>query len=448
MNRKRFRILRKGEKITGPIAYWMSRDQRTNDNWALLFAQEWAIREQAPLIVVFCLVPQFLGATIRHYAFMLKGLRELEDALAARNIPFSLLAGDPGETLPGFIREHHIAGLVTDFDPLRIKRTWKKSVARSIAIPMHEVDAHNIVPCWIASSKLEYSAHTFRPKIHRLLPEFLDTYPRLETHPTPWGKHQESIDWDSVTDMLRVDRSIKEITWLTPGEKAANRLLTGFVQDKLARYEEQRNDPNQDVQSNLSPYLHFGQISARRVAQKAMKHGKGLSSTDAFLEALIVRRELSDNFCYYNPHYDTFEGFPRWAQTTLNAHRNDAREYLYPIEEFEHGRTHDDLWNAAQLEMVKRGKMHGYMRMYWAKKILEWSGTPEQALETAIYLNDRYELDGRDPNGYAGIAWSIGGMHDRAWKERPVFGKTRYMSYRGCNAKFDIKAYIDRIRAL
>ena len=198
-----------------------------------------------------------------------------------------------------------------------------------------------------------------------------------------------------------------------------------FLQTKLALYAEKRNDPNQKGQSDLSPYLHFGHLSAQRIALEVRKNSKDLDSKRAFLEELIVRRELSDNYCFYNPHYDRFEGFPAWAQKTLNEHRRDTRDYLYNQEQFENGLTHDPLWNAAQMEMVRKGKMHGYLRMYWAKKILEWTPSPEEAQRIAIYLNDKYELDGRDPNGYTGIAWSIGGVHDRAWGERPVFGKIR-----------------------
>ena len=194
--------------------------------------------------------------------------------------------------------------------------------------------------------------------------------------------------------------------------------------------------------SDLSPYLHFGQIAPQRVAREIQQADAPPEAKQAFLEELIVRRELSDNFCWYNPDYDKFSGFPEWAQKTLDQHRDDRREYLYSLEEFEQGRTHDALWNAAQLEMVLRGKMHGYLRMYWAKKILEWTASPEEALEIAIYLNDRYELDGRDPNGYVGVAWSIGGVHDRAWGERPVFGKIRYMNLSGCQRKFKVDQYI------
>jgi len=220
--------------------------------------------------------------------------------------------------------------------------------------------------------------------------------------------------------------------------------LDSFFEERLSGYNEKRNDPNENVSSNLSPYLHFGQISAQRIALETYKRKHNIETKDAFLEELIVRRELSDNFCFYNKNYDSFDGFPEWAKKTLNEHRKDKREFTYHLEQFEKAKTHDDLWNAAQIEMVKTGKMHGYMRMYWAKKILEWTETPEEALEYSIYLNDKYELDGRDPNGYTGCAWSIGGVHDRAWTERPVFGKIRYMNYNGAKRKFDVKRYIQK----
>ena len=229
---------------------------------------------------------------------------------------------------------------------------------------------------------------------------------------------------------------------IKPGEAAASGQLRDFVERRLSDYDLQRNDPNADGQSHLSPYLHFGQISSQRVALQVLA---GMADAGAFLEELIVRRELSDNFCYDNSNYDSVTGFPNWARETLNNHAGDRREYLYTLEELESARTHDDLWNAAQLEMVCRGRMHGYLRMYWAKKILEWTQSPSEALRFAIYLNDRYELDGRDPNGYVGIAWSIGGVHDRAWRERAIFGKVRYMSNAGMKKKFDVQRYINSI---
>jgi deoxyribodipyrimidine photo-lyase len=438
---KRARTLKDGQKKPGPVLYWMSRDQRVRDNWALLFAQELALTSQVPLVVCFCLVPQFLKAAFRQFGFMIRGLAEVEKKLAALHIPFLLRTGSPDQELPELVKRLEAGALVTDFDPLRIKRAWKKAVAQKLTIPLHEVDAHNIVPCWLASPKQEWAAYSFRPKVRRALPEFLSDLPELQDHPSKPGK-QGPTPWDKLLQNHPADRTVPEVDWLKPGEDEARRMLRHFVEHKLAWYDRDRNDPTKDGQSNLSPYLHFGQLSAQRVALEVIRAKVPQEAKDAFLEELIVRRELSDNFCFYNDNYDNFSGFPEWARTSLNARRRDEREYVYSLEDFDRARTHDDAWNAAQREMVLTGKMHGYMRMYWAKKILEWTASPEQALEIAIYLNDRYELDGRDPNGYVGIAWSIGGVHDRAWKERPVFGKIRYMSRGGLKSKFPVEDYV------
>jgi deoxyribodipyrimidine photo-lyase len=441
---RRARILRGGKERRGPVAYWMSRDQRVHDNWALLYAQHQAVLRQAPLLVVFCLAPRFLGAAWRQYAFMLAGLAEVAQELEAHRIPFHLIQGEPGQAIPGWVRDLEVGLLVTDFDPLRIKRTWQEAVGQDLAIPFVEVDAHNIVPCWLASPKQEWAAYSFRPKIHRALPEFLTPFPTLIKHPFPAEERGPDMDCQKILESLSLDRTVPPITWLSPGEQAARNHLKRFLAEKLPYYDRDRNDPTRDGQSHLSPYLHFGQIAPQRVALEVRDREAPRSSTDAFLEELIVRRELSDNFCYYCQDYDSFQGFPEWARKTLNDHRGDERDYLYTPTAFEAARTHDPLWNAAQLEMVHRGKMHGYLRMYWAKKILEWTASPEEALEVAILLNDRYELDGRDPNGYVGIAWSLGGVHDRAWGERRIFGKVRYMSSKGAAGKFDVRAYIDQ----
>ena len=448
MNKKRVRALRDGAAGQGPIAYWMSRDQRAEDNWALLHAQQLALTRKEPLVVVFCLVPAFLSATMRQYAFMLDGLREVQGALREKNIPFHLVSGSPAKMIPRFVNEHRLGLLVTDFDPLRVKRRWKEAVAGTIHIPFHEVDAHNIVPCWIASPKAEFAARTFRPKLRHALPEFLEEFPKLKRHPFQSNEDTRDLDWRRMARSLEVNTSMTGIDWIEPGQKAARKMLRHFVARTLGPYEERRNDPNLDGQSGLSPYLHFGQISAQRVALEVRKSTADSKSKEAFLEELVVRRELSDNFCFYNGNYDSVDGFPSWAQKTLEEHSQDKRQYIYSLEQFEGAETHDQLWNAAQMEMVKTGKMHGYMRMYWAKKILEWTETPADALRIATFLNDRYELDGRDPNGYVGCAWSIGGVHDRAWPSRPVFGKIRFMSYNGCRSKFDVDSYIEKIRRL
>jgi len=444
---QRVECVTQGPPGPGPVAYWMSRDHRAADNWALLFAQETALRHTLPLIVVFCLTDSFLGATLRQYGFMLRGLEKVSKSLDALSIPFFLLTGEPADTLPGFIERNHVSFLVTDFDPLRIKRHWKDAVVRRTGIPFYEVDAHNIVPCRIASDKREYGAHTIRKKIQRLLPIFLDDMPALQRHPFYSGLKGSDIDVKALLRGFRVDRSVEEADWIKPGENEAVKMLESFIAEKLDRYETDRNDPLKDCQSNLSPYLHFGQISAQRVALEVRNCFARISSKDAFLEEHIVRRELSDNYCCYTPEYDSLEAFPEWAKRTLNDHRADRRPYLYSRDQLETAATHDELWNAAQRQMTTTGKMHGYMRMYWAKKILEWTDSPDEALFAAIYLNDRYELDGRDPNGYTGIAWSIGGVHDRPWGERNVFGKIRYMSYNGCASKFNVKRYINGVRS-
>jgi deoxyribodipyrimidine photo-lyase len=444
MHPERVRLLKQGSPGKGPVVYWMSRDQRTRDNWALLYAQERALQAKSPLVAVFCLVPQFLGATRRQYEFMLLGLQEVERDLSGKRIPFQLLPGQPEAVLPPLIDSVQAGCLVTDFDPLQIKRLWKAHVARSIEIPFYEVDAHNIVPCWAASPKREYGAYTLRPKIQRLLPDYLEHFPVLKKHPFFWNEDGEKTDWSQVIPHLKRDPGMAPVKEFPSGEKAAQKVLKAFIGKGLASYAADRNDPLRDGQSNLSPYLHFGQIAAQRVAQEIQGSDAPADSKKAFLEELIVRRELSDNFCFYNPLYDRVDGFPDWARATLDRHRRDPRDYLYTPGQLERGETHDDLWNAAQLEMVRAGKMHGYLRMYWAKKILEWTRSPEEALETAIALNDRYELDGRDPNGYTGIAWSLGGVHDRAWGERKVFGKIRTMTYNGCKSKFDVRAYIQK----
>lgn len=443
INEKRIRLLQKGIETNGPVVYWMSRDQRVHDNWALLFAQKLALEKKKSLVVLFNLVPDFLEATIRQYGFMLKGLEEVEKELNKYNIPFFLLSGNPEKEIPKFLKKINSSILVSDFDPLRIKRIWKREVAKQISVPFYEVDAHNIVPALYVSDKLEFAAYTLRPKIHKALIEFIDEFPALKKMSKSELSLQK-IDWAKVEKSINVNRDVKEVDWIKPGETAAQKSLENFLKNKFYKYYELRNDPTKGGQSNLSPYLHFGQLSAQRIALETEKFNGNPESQKVFLEELIVRRELADNFCYFNKNYDSFEGFHDWAKTSLNEHRKDEREFVYTLNEFELANTHEALWNAAQMEMVLSGKMHGYMRMYWAKKILEWSKSPEEALKIATYLNDKYELDGRDPNGYTGIAWSIGGIHDRPWFERPVYGKIRYMNRNGAEKKFDIKSYIGK----
>ena len=440
----RIRTLNENPALDGAVAYWMSRDQRIHDNWALLYAQQEAIAREKPLVILFCLFSKYQSAQRRHLEFMIEGLQELQKEAKKLDISFVLFHGSASEKIPAWIKKHKVGMVITDFSPLRGGRAWRSDVASSIPCQMIEVDAHNVIPAWIASQKQEFAAATFRPKVLRLLPAYLTDFPVMKKHPISGPKY-ESIEWPSEAWFEKLEHKGAPIRWIHPGEQAALSALRAFLADRLHNYAVARNNPTLNGQSNLSPFLHFGMLSAQRVAWE-VKHSTHGSKEDreALLEELIVRRELADNFCLYQPHYDSVKGFHPWAQASLNEHLHDKREYIYSYADFEHGKTHDPLWNAAQKEMVQTGKMHGYMRMYWAKKILEWTATPEDALRIAIQLNDTYELDGRDPNGYTGIAWSIGGVHDRPWFEHAVFGKIRYMNANGAAKKFDVPGYIKR----
>ncbi len=439
----------------GPVIYWMNRDQRAADNWALLYAQSEALRLGQPLLVVFCLQQQFLGAQPRHFAWMLAGLSETAQDLTNLGIPFVIAAGDPVERVPALAVQLKAGLIVNDFSPLRVPRAWRAGIAAQAAaagIASVEVDAHNIIPCWQASDKLEYAARTIRPKIHRQLSAYLTEMPELSVHPFALDEERLAVlgTFGPVGLAARdfaLEKSAETDAGLPPaGPTAARQRLAGFILEGLPSYGD-RNDPNRPVTSRLSPYLHFGQISAQRVAlavKAAVLPQQHEVAAAEFLEELIVRRELADNFCFYNPQYDTIEGFPAWARQTLDRHRADPRAYRYSSDLLEAGQTADILWNAAQQELVRQGTMPGYLRMYWAKKLLEWCASPELAMQIAISFNDRYALDGRDPNGYTGIAWSIGGVHDRPWGERPVFGAIRFMSYDGCKRKFSIEDYVHK----
>jgi deoxyribodipyrimidine photo-lyase len=426
------------------------------DNYALLAAQKLAKEHNAELRVVFAMYPDYIGAKVRHYTFMIEGLEEFERDLAELGISFELRYGEDVTVIEKLVEEG-VGAIVTDFSPLRRNQEWKQEYASRCSVPFYEVDAHNVIPAWITSSKQEFAAYTIRPKIHRLLDEYLTEIPKLEKQKN--SKTKPSTDWQKVREKYcKVDASEKydfELR-IRGGSAAAEEVLQYFIHKKLPGYAVERNDPNLDAQSNLSAYITFGFMSRTHIALAickavgksatniidAHKNGSaGMESAAAFLEELIVRAELAENFCLYNTNYDNTLCFADWSQKTHTKHRNDEREFMYSLRQFENADTHDALWNAAQNQMMCTGKMHGFMRMYWAKKILEWTESPEEAMRIAVYLNDTYSLDGRDPNGYAGVAWSIGGIHDRAWFERPIFGQIRYMNYNGCKRKFDVTLY-------
>lgn len=453
MNIHRTRELTSGKETQkGPIILWMNRDMRIHDNWSFIYAFEKAQEKGEKLLVVYNLVCDYLGGTSRQLDFKKRILSDLKTICKEHDISFTVLETtekNSGEELVSFFNKHKAGEVVTDFCPLKIAKKWTEYVAKHLDCRVTQVDSHNIIPCWHLSPKQEYAAYTIRPKIFKLLPEFLEEFPSYVLN----NKTGKKVAIPSYQDSSKVGIY-----------KEAHELAKSFLKNKLDNYNTLRNDPLVDQQSNLSPYLHYGVIAPQRVARSVLEFtGKPISkllhdkknlagvdhkeqeeSAGAFLEELIVRRELADNFCYYCEDYDSTKCFPSWAIDSLDKEEKTEREYLYTKKEFEEARTHDDLWNAAQTEMLVTGKMHGYLRMYWAKKILEWTKNADEAMKIAIYLNDKYELDGRDPNGYAGIAWSIGGVHDRAWFPRPIFGLVRFMAKSGCEKKFDTKAYITK----
>jgi len=430
------------------VLYIMARDQRVHDNHALAAAQQQALDIGVPLAVVFCLLPRSGRRAREHYRFMLDGLQEVEAKLAAHNIPFMMVLGDARERLAGVLHHLKPQAVYFDFSPLRGPQKLHAAVAEAADCAVFEVDSHNIVPVWQASDHQEIGARTLRPKIRRLLPDYLAIAPAIQKHPYAWpGTVKTLTELDGRIDEIVESQPANgtDITRFVPGEKAAHKALDGFIDSRLEGYADARNNPTLDGQSELNPYLHYGQLSSaavvRAVLQAVGETPRLQTDADTLIEEITVRKELSDNFCFYNDHYDSLAGAPQWAQRTLQKHADDPRQFSYTLKEFETAQTHDPAWNAAQLQLIHSGKMHGYMRMYWAKKVLEWSQSPQDALDVLLYLNDFYHIDGGDPNGYVGILWSIAGLHDRPWGERPVYGNVRSMVYTGLKRKFDVNAY-------
>ncbi len=425
------------------VLYWMQSSQRTEYNHALEYSIETANDLDSPLLVYFGLTPDYPEANERSYTFMLEGLVETEKKLQDRGISLLVRSEPPSQGVRDLSPECIL--IVADRDYQRIQRDWREQISNSVRCPVIQVETNVIVPIEVASAKEEYSAGTLRPKIQRNVDRFLYPITENQIENTLRGLEVDSLDLSNPVRLLEsidIDRSVEPVPDFHGGTEKAKQALDDFINRKLDKFHKSRNDPSEDYLSNLSPYLHFGQISPIFIALQVQRADH--PGVDSFLEELIVRRELSMNFVYFNRNYDSIDCLPGWARTTLDEHKSDPREHKYTLEEFELAETHDPYWNAAQTEMVKTGKMHGYMRMYWGKKILEWSHTPEIAYRTTLHLNNKYELDGRDPNGYAGVAWCFG-KHDRAWGERPVFGKVRYMSARGLERKFDIESYVRKI---
>jgi deoxyribodipyrimidine photo-lyase len=428
------------------ILYWMQAAQRAEYNHALEYSIRRANELNVPVVVLFGITDNYPGANLRHYYFMLEGLKETKEALEKRYI--KLVLRHESCELAVVELAKNACCVVVDAGHTRIQLKWRQKAANNIKCLLEEVETNLIVPVMEVSDKENFSAGTLRPRITKRLPEYLVKIKYNKPLFNSLDMKFNSFNINNVElalSKLNIDTSVGPVKDFKGGATEAKRRLKDFIKNKLGHYPDLRNDPCLDATSNMSPYLHFGQISPLYIALKVLESDS--PGKEAYLEELIVRRELSYNFVYYNKSYDKFSCLPPWAKNTLNFHARDKREYVYSLKEFEQAKTHDPYWNAAQKEMVITGKMHGYMRMYWGKKILEWSKNPKEGYRIALYLNNKYELDGRDPNGFAGVAWCFG-KHDRAWSERTVFGKIRYMNASGLKRKFDCNKYIEKVNQL
>jgi deoxyribodipyrimidine photo-lyase len=424
----------------------MQSSQRVEDNWALNYAIEKANKLNLPIIVYFGLTTEFPEANYRHYWFMLEGLREVSGILQDLGIRFVLKQSPPAQGLISLSKK--ASEIIVDRGYLRLNREWYSYAAERVQVPLIQVEDNVIVPVEETSQKEEYSAATLRPKLLAKLNHFLDLPPQILPKKTSLDMEIGSVslvDLEKTFAELQIDSSVGKSIYFQGGTVRAKKLLELFIQHSLGIYERDGNNPENNCASYLSPYLHFGQISPAYIALQILRTNASISHK--FLEQLIIRRELATNFVHYNANYDSFLGLPQWAKKTLTAHANDQRSYVYNLSKLESAQTHDAYWNAAQREMALTGKMNGYMRMYWGKKIIEWTKSPSEAFKIALFLNNKYEIDGRDPNGYAGVAWCFG-KHDRPWKEREIFGNVRFMNKKGLERKFNMDSYLKRVDSL
>ncbi len=443
-------------KKTGDyVLYWMQQSQRTENNFALEHAAKAANALDLPLRVVFCVAESFLDANARHYAFLLEGLKPLVASFKRMGAEFLVEIG----AFEDVVADHMERAALFVMDkaylrPLRQVRERLLDKARNLALRTDEVESELIVPVEVASDKVEYAARTIRPKILKRLEEFTEEafIPALRVRRS-FSPGLVELPMEETIRKLNIDKTMKKSFYFHGGEKEAKNMLREFLEERLADYHKS-SDPGKDLTSKLSPYLHFGHISPltihAAVEERLAERDVPPHAAEAFLEQLVVRRGLAFNFAYFHDGYDVFEKMTLpWAYETMERHLEDEREYLYTLADYEKEKdeTHDEYFNAAMREMKRTGHMHNTLRMYWAKQIIRWSADYEEAYETIVHLNNKYLLDGRDPNTYASIAWCFG-RHDQGFEERPVFGKLRPMVARGLERKFDIGRYVAYVKRL
>jgi deoxyribodipyrimidine photo-lyase len=432
------------------VLYWMQMTKRAHHNHALNFAIEKANELKLPLLVYEGLKYYYPWASDRIHTFILEGVEEKRkelEKMGARYI-FYLQKdkNDPKQTVSRLAKD--AALVVTDDYPCFIIPRHNKTMAEKAEVPVYAVDSNGTVPmsCF---EKEEYAAYTIRPKIGRMLAECLKPVRRPHLDFQKPGLKVDCPDTivseKNIAKLVAacdIDHSVAPSSFYHGGTANGRKRLKLFVNEILKDYDTARNKPEKDGSSRLSAWLHFGFLSALEVALAVRDADAPKESKEAYLEELIVRRELSFNFTRHNPNYDSLAALPAWVQKTMREHIEDKRETLYSLEDLETGKTHDPLWNAAQREMVATGEMHNYVRMLWGKNVIAWTESYEEAFAILEHLNNKYCLDGRDPNSYAGILWCFG-KHDRPWMERPVFGTIRYMTSGSTGKKFNSKKYIE-----
>jgi deoxyribodipyrimidine photo-lyase len=428
------------------VLYWMQSSQRAEQNYALEYAVRRANDLDQRLLVVFGLTGDYPEANLRHYTFMLEGLKDAQEALEKRGIEMVVRKGSPEEVALEAGKDASL--IVTDRGYMRPQKKWREKVAREADCLVTQVESDVVVPVELASGKQEHAARTLRPKIQEYLEDFLVALRPTKVEKRSTNVREDGLDLSDIEKVLGgmdLDHSVSALSHLYKGGNSeAKKIFRRFLKRGLGDYDANRNQPQTDYVSHMSKYLHFGHISPIWLVLQARGASAKQGNIESFVEELVVRRELSMNFVFYNNDYDSYSNLPGWARETLEEHKGDEREYTYTRKQLENAETHDEYWNAAMREMVHTGYMHNYMRMYWGKKILEWSNTPEHAYRTTLYLNNKYFLDGRDPNSFANVAW-VFGQHDRGWTEREVYGKVRYMSSGGLERKTKPDQYVEKV---
>ena len=452
------KLNQKGHRTNGAryVLYWAQMNRRAESNHGLLFAVELANQANLPVLYYEALTCSYPSANDRIHTFILEGVPDTSERLHKLGIGYIFYLRRnreaPNDVLYQLARE--AAAVVTDDYPAFIAREHNSRVPERLDIAYYVVDSSCIVPMALLT-KREYGAYTIRPKLQKLLPTYRTPADPVRVkhswrHSLPGRWHTE-VTRESVAALVadcEIDHSVKPSPTFTGGSARARKLLSHFLTNHLKHYAVRRNEPAAHATSNLSPYLHFGHISALEVALAVEDYAADHQFSAAeFLDELITWRELALNYARFATHSCRIEDLPEWCLLTMKQHARDKREPCYSAAQFEEAATHDELWNATQKEMLLRGKIHGYYRMYWGKKIIEWSNSYQSALDIMVQIHDRYALDGRDPNTYAGILWCFG-LHDRPWFERPVFGTLRYLSLDGMKRKTGTQAYIDEIRYL